>query len=247
MLLVTFSGLDGCGKTTHVARTAAFLRDRGHRVHVLESAHVSLGAAWGRTRRLFSGKKRSGRSSHAELRAKIAEPRRHARDLRLSSALKGWLIYPIDCLVLSVWIRALRLRGCTAVVCDRYVHDMIVNMHEPVCSLTRLLLWLAPRPQAAFFLDADPGTARQRRPENDSAYYTSRYEKYRRLSDAFPSLMSVASTTIEEVQRRLERVINDLSCLKSTKAPASANTGTQSSALGACAAHRLEAGATPEG
>lgn len=208
MLLITFSGLDGCGKTTHVARTAAYLEGKGHRVRILESAHVSLGAAWSRTRGRFSGKQQHRRGSPTGPKARLTEPQRRAADRRLSGFLKGWLIYPIDCLVLSMWIRTLRLRGCTALVCDRYIHDKIVNLQKPICALTRLLLWLAPRPNVAFFLDAGPDTARHRRPEHDVAYYTSRYEKYRRLPDACPAFTPVPSTTIEEVQRRLERMID---------------------------------------
>ncbi len=208
MLLITFSGLDGCGKTTHVARTAAYLKGQGHRVRILESAHVSLGAAWSRTRRLFWGKKQDRCSPQTGPKARSAEPQRDAVDRRHSGVLKEWLIYPIDCLVLSVRIRTFRLRGCTALVCDRYAYDKIVNLRNPICALTRLLLWLAPKPHLAFFLDADPDTARDRRPEHDVTYYRSRYEKYRRLPDVCPAFTPVPSTTVEEVQRRLEQLLD---------------------------------------
>ena len=246
MLLITFSGLDGCGKTTHVARTAAYLRGKGHRVRILESAHVSLGAAWSRTRRLFSGKKQDRRSSQTGPTARLEEPQEHAADRRLSGILKGWLVYPIDCLVLSVWIRTLRLRGCTALVCDRYVYDKIVNLPNPICVLTRLLLWLAPRPHAAFFLDADAHSARDRRPEHDVAYYTSRYEKYRRLPDVYPVFTPVPSTTVEEVQRRLERLIDARSRNATVGTFDSTTLGKRTPALGTRGARRLETGATPD-
>lgn len=38
MLLVTFSGLDGSGKSTHAARTAKYLAEREYCVHVLATA-----------------------------------------------------------------------------------------------------------------------------------------------------------------------------------------------------------------
>ncbi|MCH7592108.1 MAG: hypothetical protein IH989_04920 [Planctomycetes bacterium] len=246
MLLITFSGLDGCGKTTHVARTAAYLKGKGHRVRILESAHVSLGAAWSRTRRLFWGEKQDRPSSQSGRKARLTDPQRHAANRRLSGVLKGWLIYPIDSLMLSVWIRTFRLRGCTALVCDRYVYDKIVNLRNPICALTRLLLWLAPKPHLAFFLDADPDTARDRRPEHNVTYYTSRYEKYRRLPDVCPVFTPVPSTTVEEVQRGLERLIDARSRAATVGTFDSTTLGKRTPALGTRGAHRLETGATPD-
>lgn len=214
MLIITFSGLDGCGKTTHVTRTANYLTVRGYRVHILGAAHTSVGGLFLAVRKMISrGRKTTEHRAEGSLSQRSTEKQATASH-RIGSArwhstvlLKGWAVYPFDCLLLTVWIHILACLGFTAVVCDRYVYDKIVNLPRVTGTLTRLLLLLSAEPNFAFFLDAAPDIARGRRPEHALDYYPSRYEKYQRLTEVYPLLTAIPSTTVDQTQCRLERLM----------------------------------------
>lgn len=228
MLLVTFSGLDGSGKSTHVLRTVKHLERRGYRVYTFATAHLSAAGLvtfvrhlLGRRRRvnppsrgLFpftrSFKGRSARAAHSQSLTDNPLQTAEHRWRNRAVLARSWIIYPFDCLVLSIWVRFVALLGYTAIVCDRYIYDKIVNLPDPDCSLQRLMLRLSPKPDLAFLLDVPPETARQRRPEHEAGYYVSRHTGYRRLLTMECGLTPVPAMTIEETQRRLESALDAL-------------------------------------
>ena len=214
MLLITFSGLDGCGKTTHVALTADFLCGQGYRVRELVTLHVSatgvwarLGEGWRKLARRASPSPPSPRPATPRIRT-YAKGRTFAEDRRhWAVRLRRMIVYPLDCVVLSVTIGWLRLLGYEAIVCDRYTFDKMVGLPNPDCFLSRLMRRLAPQPDRAFFLDASPDAAGQRKPEHHYDYYVTKYAGYRRMVEMDCGLQSIPSTTIEQTQACVEAAI----------------------------------------
>lgn len=229
MLLVTFSGLDGCGKTTHVARTASYLTEQGWRVRSLATARISAGGVLSRLnesrKRRRSGsfadsnRRRHGVDSAGTLlqrgTERIQESRsacgafRQTTPKRQGRALlhARQFLYPLDCLVLVAWIRVLSLLGYTAIVCDRYIYDKIVNLPYPDGLTARLMRWIAPRPDHAFVIDVAPEVARARRDEHQAEYYETKCTAYRRLCGMGWDLRLIPGTTVDETQRQVEQVI----------------------------------------
>jgi dTMP kinase len=76
--LLVFEGLDGCGKSTQLARLAERLRARGH--EVVETAEPYTGGAWGPRIREMA---RSGRAlpPREELRWFVEQRLEHVRDV----------------------------------------------------------------------------------------------------------------------------------------------------------------------
>ncbi len=229
MLLVTFSGLDGCGKTTHVARTASYLTEQGWRVRSLATARISAGGMLSRLRETRkrrrsgsfadSNRRRHGVDSAGTLRPRGAERIQESRSAcgafqqttpnRQGRALlhARQFLYPLDCLVLVTWIRVLSLVGYTAVVCDRYIYDKIVNLPRPDGLTARLMRWIAPRPDLAFVIDVAPEVARARRDEHETEYYATKYTAYLRLCSMGWDLRLIPGTAIDEAQHHVEQVI----------------------------------------
>ena len=152
-LLIAFSGNDGAGKSTQIARLSAHLADTGHRVRQFWSrggytpGFEALKALVRRT---------SGR------RVLPAAGRSDAREAKFRSARirKTWLFLAcLDLLVsYAVLVRWWRFRGQT-VLLDRYLADTAVDfrLNFPEERVERWRLWrlvtrLAPRPNAAVFL-----------------------------------------------------------------------------------------------
>ena len=215
MLLITFSGLDGSGKSTHVARTADYLSRRGYRVGVLPAARISAGGILvvashilqrltPRARQV----KKQGTSAQPRCRTYAAGPAVRPGWRQRAVSLTRLIVYPLDCLALFLWIRLLHWRGYTAVVCDRYIYDKMANLPAPNGSLGRLMCRLAPKPRVAFLIDTLPEVARRRREEHDASYYAVKYAGYRQLISTRRELTSIPSTTIEETQEAVERVVD---------------------------------------
>lgn len=199
MLLVTFSGLDGCGKSTHVDETVERLRGRGLVVRRLVSHQLSMSRlATDLTRAIRQGLMRQAvpteTSATGHRIRRLPDNRSFSSDReRGSSRARRALAYPVDALLLNAWFLAQRISGVDAVVCDRYMHDKLVNLPVPDGVLGRLLLSLVPRPDLAVFLSVPPSVCRQRREEHPEDYYVTKGESYRRISERF------GMTTIENV------------------------------------------------
>ncbi len=217
MLLVTFSGLDASGKSTHVALTAEYLGQRGYCVYVLETAHLSAGGLLllvRNTVQLLTRKVRRTRRSQPLLRGETA---RHTAGATTRSRRGQWaacvarfIVYPLDCVALFLGLCVLSVLGYTAIICDRYVYDKMVNIASPTGRLGRLMRRLSRKPDLAVLLAATPVAVRRRREEYGERDYAVRYAGYRQLIIEGWELTPLPSVTIEETQHRVEQALDDL-------------------------------------
>ena len=195
-LIVTFSGLDGCGKSTQMDLLAAALAD--------VSTRSGAAAGFGETRQLWS---RGGYTSgilavKALARRLIGRKAPKAgpstgRDAAFQRPLVRdlWLVLAIVDLrrLYGVELRVRRAMG-QVVLCDRYLWDTLadfeVNFPEVDVEswpLWRLLVAVTPGPDGAFFLDLDVATAEARAiAKNDpfpepTSQRTKRHAVYERL------------------------------------------------------------------
>jgi thymidylate kinase len=204
MMLVSFSGLDGCGKSTQVAALCDVLARRGLRVYRMVPLYASLtGVAT-----LYRQWRRSRRRAPEHSTRAASEPRAYAGRrtftadrLTVASRLRRTVAYPLDCLALTSWIGGVRLCGYDVVVCDRYVFDKFVNLPSPAGWWARFLQCLVPRPDVAFFLDVGPEVASTRRTEHARDYYETKYAAYRAMIEAGFRLEPITQQAAEDVQR----------------------------------------------
>ena len=79
-----------------------------------------------------------------------------------------FLIYFLDALSLRRVVTQAQKSDADVVIFDRYIYDELANLSlkNPLTrAYARLLLTLAPQPDVAYLLDADPVAARERKPE----------------------------------------------------------------------------------
>jgi thymidylate kinase len=209
MKLITFSGLDGCGKSTHAALTCKYLAGRGLRAVLLPTLFTSAAGV----RTLLAAR----RSSHSRGDVSVtghrirgyAGGRTFDQDRRATAVrIKRAFTYPVDCMVLAAVLRGLRHRGAEAVVCDRYIYDKMVNLPRPLSAGSRLMRWIAPRPDLAVFLDAGYDTIRGRRVEHEPDYYMTKHQAYRQIADELDELTVISSASIAATQGEIERQID---------------------------------------
>jgi len=168
--LVSFSGIDGAGKTTQIEALVAWLQEAGLRVEIVRF--------WDDVAALRSLREKM---THAFLRGEkgVGSPERPVR--RRDKNVRNGVVLAIRmvlCLfdtlrVRSVVKRIRRRSKAQVVIFDRYVYDQYANLSLDrglVIRYLKFLLRRAPRPDVACLLDSVPEVARARKPEYPLAF-----------------------------------------------------------------------------
>lgn len=205
-LLLSFSGIDGAGKTTQIENTIALLEAAGMKVRIIRfwddiasfrRLRESLGHA------LFRGEKGIG--------APGKPVRRRDKDVR------SWYMLPVrmglcffDTLNLALSVsRIQNSLDADAVIFDRYVYDQFANLElrsRPIRGYLAFLLKVVPRPDIAFLLDADPELARARKPEYPLEFLHVNRQAYLELS-RLAGMTVISPGTPEEVKSAIQRAL----------------------------------------
>ena len=201
-LLVSFSGIDGAGKSTQIAGLCARLRDAGFQTEIIafwndvaRLRRVRVGAGFW----LFKGDRGVGSPE-----APVQRRDKNVRSPLMTAIRLG--IYLLDALSLRRIERRSRHSAARVVIFDRYLYDELANLslRNPVTrTCVHGIMRLAPRPDISFLLDADPGAARARKPEYPVAFLCLCRDSYLRLSDALGGFTVIPSSPIQEVAEQV--------------------------------------------
>lgn len=203
-MLISFSGIDGAGKTTQIERLVAWLYGVGLEVSVIRFwDDVAVLRRWRETvgHAVFKGEKGIGTP---------AAPVRR-RDKNVNS----WYMFPVRlslCVLDSIGLalataRARRRSDVDMIIFDRYLYDQIANLDitNPIVRwLAGLLLKLASRPDVAYVLDADATQARARKPEYPLDFVIANRRNYLAVG-AIGGLTVIPPGTTETVSEAVRR------------------------------------------
>lgn len=208
--LITFSGIDGAGKTTQIERLSARLSAQGYR--------VASFTFWDQVAVLPG--LRTGFSSSVGRRpdvgaAGIAKNNKHVRTWYLSAVRSA--LYAFDLARLRYLSRRLHTREYDVVIFDRYIYDQLATLysqHALSQAYIRFLLRLAPRPDLAFVLDASPKEAFLRKPEYPLQFMYSYRDIFLKLHEMIPYLVIVPPSSIDETEAAIaHRLSQHARCL----------------------------------
>lgn len=179
--IVSFSGIDGAGKTTQIESLTDWLLAAGLRVRLL--AFWDDVVVLARFRESLSHKAFKGDQG-------IGSPEKplNRRDKNVSSGpvmAMRFLLYSLD--ALNVWrtIWQTKQGDADVVIFDRYIYDELANLPLNrwwTRAYIRLLLRLIPAPDVAYVIDADPVAARTRKPEYPLEFLRRNREAYLAMS-----------------------------------------------------------------
>jgi thymidylate kinase len=191
--LVTFSGVDGSGKTTQ----ARALQSAFHTCH-LRAKHVWTRGGSSRWIGLFT---RRGKRGTAETPVQGSTPRQSSdviptRQQRFGSRWLRWgwsWLTTIELLLQYARHVTLPLILGRVVICDRYIYDAFADWAAYFGQETverrlaaRVLRWLTPRPHISYWLDTPAGIAQSRSAEPlPIDFLDAQSAAYRRMAPLF--------------------------------------------------------------
>jgi thymidylate kinase len=181
-LLVSFSGIDGAGKTTQIDNLVSWLEQAGLRVRLV--------AFWDDVATLRRLRENTG---HALFKGEkgIGSPDKPVN--RRDKNVQSWYMVPIrmglsalDAFGLMRVISGIRRKDdADVVIFDRYLYDQVANLdvrRNIAGAYARFVLKLIPHPDVAYLLDADPVLARARKPEYPLDFLVANRERYLAIS-----------------------------------------------------------------
>jgi thymidylate kinase len=205
---VSFSGIDGAGKSTQIRSLCHRLKQDGLKVRLItfwDDVATLTGMREATGHKIFKGDKGIGSPS-----API-----NRRDKNVRSPLMTCMrlcIYLLDALSMRrVSAKALR-SDADMVIFDRYTYDELANLNLRnwvIRAYIRLIMRLVPRPHVSFLLDADPLQARARKPEYPLEFLCSNRQSYLQLSTLIGGMTVISPMPVEDVERQiLEHTLN---------------------------------------
>ncbi len=213
--VLSFSGIDGAGKSTQVEALRAHLQELGYR--------CTLFTFWGdvvafprfRERlslKAFKGDKGIGSPENPIIRRDKNVTSWYVVAIRL-------VLYLADATRLCMVLARSLEKEADFVIFDRYIFDALANLplqRRPIRLYVRFLLRFVPKPDIAILLDADPEAAVRRKPEYPLEFVRRNREAYLRLA-RLAGMNTVPPMSAEQATAVIRSAVA-ASCLHSNKA-----------------------------
>ncbi|MCA9926729.1 MAG: hypothetical protein KC419_23970 [Anaerolineales bacterium] len=195
-MLITFSGVDGSGKSTQAKFAVDWLRGHGYApvfLHLTQWTWVYL------IGEMLTGK--GGGGGETAVSTPTSMPVRLLRQL----------VSLVDLLRFNLLWRRIQRRGGVC-VCDRYFYDLGVNALYRQSMSLRLVRFIwkhAPLPDLAFFLDVVPDVAQVREGEHSADYYVKKRTLYLQALADWPTV-ALPSGSITDTSAQIEAALQTL-------------------------------------
>ncbi|HXL35502.1 MAG TPA: hypothetical protein VN953_11300 [Gemmatimonadales bacterium] len=207
-MLITFSGLDGAGKSTLIERLKATLEQQHRRVAVFHiNDHVGLYAYLRALRDRIRGAPAPSNGSPPTRSSGLRAAYRRVRNAVLWNKPLRRLIYPVDLLVFLVYRVYVEKLRKQVLVMDRYFYDTLVDVaYDRAWGWLHVLQRITPTPDLAVFLDITPEESFARKGEYSVPYLQRRATAYRQVFTRVPGVVALQNVDFDATARTLERL-----------------------------------------
>lgn len=205
LLLVSFSGVDGAGKSTQIENLVQTLQSRGLKVRRLafwDNVVVGVKYREGFVHQVYKSERG------------IGAPGKPVN--RRDKNMRGWhltlarhFLYLLDAIHLcSIVARERRRRyqstQAEAIIFDRYIYDELANLNlkNPLSrAFVNFIHGFVPRPDIAYLLDADPIAAYARKPEYPVEFMVRCRQSYFDLAAELGNMTVIPALSLAEAKR----------------------------------------------
>jgi thymidylate kinase len=201
--VLSFSGVDGAGKSTQIERLCVHLKERGLRIRLFRF--------WDDVARLKTFREGAG---HKIFKGDKGIGTPEAPINRQDKNVGGWpmtwfryFLYLIDAISLRRVFKKALLSEVDFIIFDRYTYDELANLDlsQPLTrAYASMIMLLIPRPDISFVLDAEPEAARARKPEYPIEFVHMNRRAYMELNRMFGGFTIIAPMGIEEAHQEVK-------------------------------------------
>lgn len=207
LAIISFSGIDGAGKSTQIQALETWLTESGWQVSNLSMwDDVVIGARWRElaSRSAFGGDQGVGSPENPLER----------RDKNVTSGPLDLIrlgLYLADAVSLSFRVRRLRhTANHDVVIFDRYIYDELANLpfnRSFARFVIRMILKIIPNPDLAYIVDVMPEVARLRKPEYPLEFLHRNRQAYLALREFARNLLVVENSSVEETAMKIRAAV----------------------------------------
>ena len=201
-ILISFSGVDGAGKTTQIQALRDAIALMGVHSTLLsfwDVVVVATGCREGFVHKVLGSQQGIG--------APGAPVERRDKNVRSSYlTLIRHALYLADAVHLRIVLRRARRSEDGVIIMDRYLYDELANLplqNRFSAAYAKLLAWVAPRPDLIFLLDADPELARARKPEYPVDFMCRLRRSYFRLAQLLKIMTIIPPLGLEDARHAI--------------------------------------------
>jgi thymidylate kinase len=208
-LLISFSGVDGSGKSTQIENLLAVFRSAGLQTRLLafwDDVVVGVKYREGFVHQVYKSERG------------IGSPGKPVN--RRDKNMRGWhltfarhFLYLLDAINLRRVVNRERKRGdAGAIIFDRYIYDELANLNlrNPLSrAFVKFIHGFVPRPNIAYLLDADPAAACARKPEYPVDFTRWCRQAYLDLAAHLGNITLVPALDLPEVKLAVLRAAED--------------------------------------
>jgi thymidylate kinase len=206
--LVSFSGLDGSGKSTQIDNLRSTLTANGLNSELLAFwDNVVVGKRYreGFVHAVYKSEKGIGAPDKP-----VNRQDKNVRRWYLSIARHG--LYLLDAIHLGMVIRRARRKGADVIIMDRYIYDELANLpldNKLTRAFIRMIHSLVPTPDVAYLLDADVEAARKRKPEYPVDFMHKCRRWYYQLASILGTMTIIPPLPLEEAKQAVVQAFED--------------------------------------
>jgi thymidylate kinase len=198
-IFVSFSGVDGAGKSTQIAALRKWLEAQGLRVSTItfwDNIAMLTGLREGAGHRIFKGEKGVGSPE-----APVNRRDKNVQSRTMTCVRLG--LYALDAISTRIRVNQALNSDTDFIIFDRYIYDQFANLKLRsgfVRAYVTALMKIVPRPDIGYVLDADPLAARARKPEYPLDFIYINRRAYLDLADMIGGLTVIPAGPVQQMQ-----------------------------------------------
>lgn len=207
-LLISFSGVDGSGKSTQIENLRRALYAAGLSTRLLafwDSVVVGVRYREGFVHTVYKSERGIGSPGKP-----VNRRDKNMRGWHLTAARH--LLYLLDACNLCRVVARESKSGANVIILDRYIYDELSNLNLAnrfSRAFARFVQAFVPKPDIAYLLDADPAAAYARKPEYPVEFIERCRRAYFQLANLLGTMTVIPAVSLPEAKRAVLQVAED--------------------------------------